>query len=195
MSSEVLVSGIRPTGALHLGNYYGAFNGLRDYQNMYDAYFFIADIHALTTHPDPDRLAENVREAAEHYLAAGLDPAQCTFYLQSSIAAELCELMTYLGMVMPLGDLLRCPTFKEKAKKHSDHVHYGLVGYPVLMAADILVHKGRYVPVGEDQLVHLEMARTIARRFNRRYGDVLTEPGSGSSGTRCAFPPFRERER
>ncbi|RXT03625.1 tryptophan--tRNA ligase [Ammoniphilus sp. CFH 90114] len=176
MAREILTSGIRPTGELHLGNYYGAMKNILELQNKYQAYFFIVDIHSLTTHPKPDSLMRNVLEIAKDYLAAGLDPEQSTFYTQSSIAEEICELHTYLSMVMPLGDLLRCPTFKEKAKKHPDNVNYGLVGYPVLMAADILIHKGKLVPVGEDQLVHLEMARTIVRKFNQLYGEIFPEP-------------------
>jgi tryptophanyl-tRNA synthetase len=171
-----LVSGIRSTGDLHVGNYYGAMKGLAELQETYDAHFFIADLHALTTHPNPDNMRRNLLNIAKSYLAAGLDPHASTFYAQSALADDISELHMYLSMVMPLGDLLRCPTFKEKAKKHPDNVNYGLVGYPVLMAADVLVHKGRVVPVGEDQVVHLEMARTIVRRFNQLYGDVFAEP-------------------
>lgn len=176
MAKEHLVTGIRSTGDQHLGNYYGALKGLVELQETYEAHYFIADLHALTTHPKPDSMRENVLRIAKNYLAAGLDPEKCTFYAQSSLADLIGELHTYLSMVMPLGDLLRCPTFKEKAKKHPDNVNYGLVGYPVLMAADILIHKGRIVPVGEDQLVHLEMARTVVRRFHNLYGDVFPEP-------------------
>ena len=176
MNRKVLTSGIRPTGELHLGNYYGALKNLISLQDEYDSYFFIVDIHSLTTHPNPADLKHNVMEVAKDYLSAGLDPEKCALYPQSAIAPEICELHTYLSMVMPLGELLRCPTFKEKAKKHPDNVNYGLVGYPVLMAADILIHKGTVVPVGDDQLVHLEMARTMVRRFSQLYGDVFPEP-------------------
>jgi tryptophanyl-tRNA synthetase len=172
----VLVSGIRSTGELHLGNYYGAMLDLVKYQEHYDGYFFIADLHSLTTHPNNPQLRDNVLNVAGNYLAAGLDPEKCALYPQSAIAAEVAELATYLGMVMPLGELLRCPTFKEKAKKHPDNVNYGLVGYPVLMAADILIHKGAVVPVGDDQVVHIEMARTIVRKFRQLYGNVFPEP-------------------
>jgi len=171
-----LVSGVRATGEIHIGNYYGAMQGLVDFQKQYDTHYFIADIHSLTTHHQPTKLKDHVICIAREYLAAGLDPTRCTFYAQSSIAEEICELHVYLSMVMPLGDLLRCPTFKEKAKKHPDNVNYGLVGYLVLMAADILIHQGEIVPVGEDQLVHLEIARTIVRRFNQLYGNVFPEP-------------------
>ncbi|GIO00162.1 tryptophan--tRNA ligase [Brevibacillus halotolerans] len=176
MKNQKLVSGIRSTGELHLGNYYGAMKGIEKLVNTYDANFFIADLHTLTTHPSREHMSKNALEAAASYLAAGLNPEHCTFYTQSSLAAEVAELSLYLGMVMPLGELMRCPTFKEKAKKHPDNVNYGLVGYPVLMTADILLHKGEVVPVGEDQLVHLEMARQIARRFNNMYGEVFAYP-------------------
>ncbi|KEO81689.1 tryptophan--tRNA ligase [Tumebacillus flagellatus] len=177
MTNKILVSGIRSTGELHLGNYYGAMMDLVNYQNEYDAYFFIADLHSLTTHPNNPDLRKNVLNVAGNYLAAGLDPDKCALYAQSSIAAEVSELAMYLGMMMPLGELLRCPTFKEKAKKHPDNVNYGLVGYPVLMAADILIHRGEFVPVGDDQMVHLEMARTIVRKFRQTYGlDLFPEP-------------------
>ncbi|GAA3402340.1 tryptophan--tRNA ligase [Paenibacillus hodogayensis] len=176
ISSNRLISGIRPTGELHVGNYYGALKGLVEQQERYDARYFIADIHSLTTHPKPDDLRGFVIGTARNYLAGGLDPERCTLYVQSSLAAEICELHTYLSMVMPLGELLRVPTFKEKAKRHPDNVNYGLVGYPVLMAADILLFKSQTVMVGDDQLVHLELAREIARRFNQLYGDVFPEP-------------------
>ncbi|RAP30584.1 Tryptophanyl-tRNA synthetase [Brevibacillus laterosporus] len=176
MNKQKLVSGIRSTGELHVGNYYGAMKNMENVVNTYDAHFFIADLHTLTTNPSPEHMSKNALEAAASYLAAGLNPEYCTFYTQSSLAAEVAELSLYLGMVMPLGELMRCPTFKEKAKKHPDNVNYGLVGYPVLMTADILLHKGQVVPVGEDQLVHLEMARQIVRRFNKLYGEVFSNP-------------------
>ncbi|MFD2170783.1 tryptophan--tRNA ligase [Tumebacillus lipolyticus] len=173
---QIVTSGIRPTGELHLGNYYGALLNLTRLQDQYDAYFFIVDLHSLTTHPNSADLRRNLIGVARDYVAAGLDPEKCALYAQSSISDLIGELHTYLSMVMPLGELLRCPTFKEKAKKHPDNINYGLVGYPVLMAADILIHKGTLVPVGEDQVVHLEMARTIVRRFQQIYGDLFPEP-------------------
>lgn len=176
MVKQIITSGIRPTGQLHLGNFYGAMQNIQRLQDNYHAYFFIVDLHSLTTHPNAEHLRRHVIGVAKDYLAAGLDPDVSTLYAQSSIAEDICELHTYLSMVMPLGELLRCPTFKEKAKKHPDNVNYGLVGYPVLMAADVLIHKGTVVPVGEDQVVHLEMARTIVRRFNQLYGSVFPEP-------------------
>ena len=176
MKKQILVSGIRSTGELHLGNYYGAMQGIIDLQNEYSSYFFIADLHSLTTHPKQDDFKKTVFDVARNYLSAGLDPDKSTFYAQSSIAEDICELHTYLSMIMPLGELMRCPTFKEKAKLHPDNVNYGLVGYPVLMAADILIHKGAIVPVGEDQLVHLEIVRSIVRRFNNLFGELFSEP-------------------
>ncbi len=176
MNKEVLVTGIRSTGELHVGNYYGVLKGLIELQKSYKAFYFIADIHSLTTHPNPKEMKERVFSVAKDYLAAGLAPEQAVFYLQSSIAGEVSELSTYLGMVMPLGDLLRCPTFKEKAKKYPNNVNYGLVGYPILMAADIIIHNARIVPVGDDQLVHLEIARTIVRKFHHIYGEIFVEP-------------------
>ncbi|MFC3767600.1 tryptophan--tRNA ligase [Paenibacillus sp. GCM10012303] len=175
MTRTSMISGIRPTGELHVGNYYGALKGLVEAQERYEARYFIADLHSLTTHPKPDQLRSYVIETARNYVAGGVDPQRCTLYVQSSLAAEICELHTYLSMVMPLGELMRVPTFKEKAKRHPDNINYGLVGYPVLMAADILLFKTERVMVGEDQLVHLEIARTIARRFNQLYGDVFPE--------------------
>ena len=176
MSKEILVSGIRSTGDLHLGNYYGAMKNIIGLQEEYKAYFFIADIHSLTTHPSPENLKKKIFDVAKDYIAAGLNPDKSIIYIQSSIAEDICELHTYLSMVMPLGELMRCPTFKEKARKHPDNINYGLVGYPVLMAADVLIHKGNVVPIGEDQLVHLEIARTIVRKFNNLYGEVFSEP-------------------
>ncbi len=176
MSSKRLVSGIRPTGILHVGNYIGAMKNLLELKQGYDCFYFISDLHSLTTHPQPETRGDSVIQVAKMYLAAGLDPKQCTLYTQSAIAAEVSELHLYLSMVMPLGELMRCPTFKEKAKKHPDNVNYGLAGYPVLMAADVLALKGELVPVGEDQLVHLEIARSIVRKFEHLYGELFPKP-------------------
>lgn len=179
MSAErpVLVTGIRPTGRLHVGNLVGAMRGLKEYQARYRCFYFVADIHALTTPDEADEpLSVRTLHVARAYLAAGLDPGRTVLYRQSGIAQEVCELFTYLAMVAPLGEVLRCPTFKEKARRHPDHVTFGLAGYPVLMAADILLLNASVVPVGEDQLPHLELARAIARRFNRRFGPVFVEP-------------------
>lgn len=134
MAKQILTSGIRPTGQLHLGNYYGALQNLNHLQHNYNAFFFIVDLHALTRHPKADNLRRHVLGVEKDYMPSGLDPKLSTLYTQSSIADDICELHTYLSMVTPLGELLRCPTFKEKAKKHPDNVNYGLVGYPVLMA-------------------------------------------------------------
>ncbi|WP_227874285.1 tryptophan--tRNA ligase [Tumebacillus algifaecis] len=143
--------------------YYSALLNLTRLQDQYDAYFFIVDLHSLTTHPNSADLRRNMIGVARDYVAAGLDLEKYTLYAQSSISDLT-------------GELLCCPTFKEKAKKQPENNNYGLVGYPVLMAADILIHKGTFVPVGEDQLVHLAMARTIVRRFHQIYGDLFPEP-------------------
>lgn len=178
----VLVTGIRPTGTLHVGNLIGAMHGLQHYQAHYRCHYFVADIHALTTYRGPDKAADGdpllVRtlHVARTYLAAGLDPGRTLLYRQSGVAAHVCELFTYLAMATPLGELLRCPTFKEKTRRQPHNVNLGLVSYPVLMAADILLLNAEVVPVGEDQLVHLELAREIVRRFNGRYGPVFQEP-------------------
>ncbi len=169
---ETVVSGIRPTGQLHIGNYFGA---LRNFIKMqYDArcLFFIADYHALTTHPDPKSLRENVRSVLVEYLAAGLDPNVATIYVQSDVP-QVAELQLLLSMHAYLGELERTPSFKEKARKQPDNVNAGLLCYPVLMAADILLHRADKVPVGKDQGQHLEMTRVFARRFNTIYNTDL----------------------
>lgn len=174
---QIVLSGIRPTGSLHLGNYFGAMKNFVDLQNSdeYQCMYFVADYHALTTHPDPKSLEENLPEVVLGYLSAGLDPEKSILYAQSSIP-ELAELMLLISMVLPIKQLLNCPTFKEKIKKQPENVNHGLLSYPVLMAADILGPRSDLVPVGEDQLFHVEIARDIARLFNNRYGYVLTMP-------------------
>lgn len=173
---ETVVSGIRSTGNLHLGNYYGA---LRNFVNMQDennCFFFIADYHSMTTHPDPKLLHQNVKNVLTEYLAAGIDPAKATIYLQSDVP-EVCELYLLLNMHVYLGELERTASFKEKARKHPDNVNAGLLTYPSLMAADILQHNADRVPVGKDQEQHLEMTRKFARRFNNIYGvEFFKEP-------------------
>ncbi len=165
---EIVLSGIRPTGNLHLGNYFGAVKNFVKMQDMYECYFFIADYHSLTTHPKPEDLQGKVRQVLIEYLAAGLDPEKATIYLQSDLP-ETTELYLFLNMNAYLGELERVTTFKEKARKQPDNVNAGLLTYPTLMAADILIHRSTYVPVGKDQEQHLEMTRTFARRFNRMY--------------------------
>ncbi len=175
MSKEIVVSGIRSTGYLHLGNYFGAIQNYVLMQENYECYFFVADYHALTTHPDPKELKSNVFRVAAENIASGLDPNKVALFAQSDIP-EIPELYLMLNMLAYKGELEKVPTFKEKVRNHTDNVNAGLLTYPVLMAADILVHRAAKVPVGKDQEQHLEMARNFAERFNNRYGDFFPEP-------------------
>ena len=173
---ETVVSGIRSTGKLHLGNYYGAVQNFVRMQHDYNCFFFIADYHSLTTHPTPDDLHGNVKQVLVEYLAAGLDPEKATLYVQSAVP-EIAELYLYLNMNAYLGELERSTSFKDKVRAQPDNVNAGLLTYPVLMAADILIHKATKVPVGKDQEQHLEMARTFGNRFNRLYNtEYFPEP-------------------
>lgn len=173
---ETVVSGIRSTGNLHLGNYYGAVQNFVKMQHEYKCFFFIADLHSLTTHPTPNDLHSNVKNVLVEYLAAGIDPEQATIYVQSDVP-EVAELYLYLNMNAYLGELERSTSFKDKVRSQPDNVNAGLLTYPVLMAADILLHKAAKVPVGKDQEQHLEMARTFGNRFNRLYNhDYFPEP-------------------
>ncbi|ASB49294.1 tryptophan--tRNA ligase [Alkalitalea saponilacus] len=165
---ETVVSGIRPTGNLHLGNYFGAVKNFLKMQNDFNCYFFIADYHSLTTHPAPEDLHGNVRQVLAEYLAAGLDPEKATIYIQSDLP-EVAELTLLLNMNAYLGELERTTSFKEKARKQPENVNAGLLTYPVLMAADIIIHHANKVPVGKDQEQNLEMTRKFANRFNRIY--------------------------
>ncbi len=165
---EIVVSGIRPTGNLHLGNYFGAIKNFVKMQEENNCYFFIADYHSLTTHPTPDNLHENVKQVLVEYLAAGLNPEKATIYIQSDLP-EVCELYLLLNMNAYLGELERCTSFKEKVRKQPENINAGLLTYPTLMAADVIIHKAAKVPVGKDQEQNLEMMRTFARRFNRIY--------------------------
>lgn len=170
-------SGARPTGRQHLGNYLGAIRNYVALQDEYDCVYCIVDLHALTTLEDTSKLREWTYEMALDWLAAGIDPEErdTILFVQSHVP-QVTELHTLLSMVTPLGRLTRLPTFKEKVRQHPENVNYGLVGYPVLMAADITLYKADTVPVGVDQAPHLEFTRDIVRRFNHRYGDVLIEP-------------------
>ena len=173
---ETVVSGIRSTGNLHLGNYYGAVQNFVRMQHDYNCFFFIADYHSLTTHPTPDDLHGNVKQVLVEYLAAGLDPEKATLYVQSAVP-EIAELYLYLNMNAYLGELERSTSFKDKVRAQPDNVNAGLLTYPVLMAADILIHKATKVPVCKDQEQHLEMARTFGNRFNRLYNnEYFPEP-------------------
>src|ERR1700743_3195100 len=179
-----VLSGMRPTGKLHLGNYMGALANwvkLQD-SDQYDCYFFIADIHALTTdYADTSKIAQNVKEVAYDFLAAGLDPNRSTIFIQTHVKQHF-ELPMYLGMISPLGWLERVPSYKEMQEnlEHKDLTTYGFLGYPVLMASDILLYQPKYVPVGQDQQAHVELTRELARRFNNFYQldgrEVLPEP-------------------
>ena len=174
--SEIVLSGIRSTGNLHLGNYLGAVQNFVKMQHDSNCFFFIADFHSLTTHPTPADLHRSVRQVLVEYLAAGLDPEISTLYIQSDVP-EIAELYLLMNMNAYLGELERTTSFKEKARKQPENVNAGLLTYPVLMAADIVVHHADKVPVGKDQEQNLEMARKFARRFNNMYNvEYFKEP-------------------
>jgi tryptophanyl-tRNA synthetase len=183
MKKEIVVSGIRSTGSLHLGNYFGAVKNFLKMQHEYDCFFFIADYHSLTTHPSPADLNANVKRVLVEYLACGIDPQACTMYVQSDLP-EIAELYLLLNMNAYVGELERSTTFKEKIRQQPDNINAGLLTYPVLMAADILIHRAVKVPVGKDQEQHLEMSRTFGNRFNRMYATTLfPEPVAFNFGT------------
>lgn len=166
---DTVLSGIRSTGNLHLGNYFGAVKNFVKMQHENKCYFFVADYHALTTHPTPENLHKNIRTVISEYLAAGLDPEVATLYIQSDVP-EISELYLLLNMNAYVGELERTTTFKDKIRKQPENVNAGLLTYPVLMCADIIIHNADKVPVGKDQEQNLEMARKFARRFNHMYG-------------------------
>jgi tryptophanyl-tRNA synthetase len=173
---DTVVSGIRSTGNLHLGNYFGMIQNSLKMQHEHKSFFFIADYHSLTTHPTPADLHSNVRQVLAEYLAAGIDPEAATLYVQSDVP-EIAELYLLLNMNSYLGELERTTSFKDKVRSQPENVNAGLLTYPVLMAADILIHKAAKVPVGKDQEQNLEMARKFARRFNQMYNtDCFPEP-------------------
>ncbi|NDW08089.1 tryptophan--tRNA ligase [Dysgonomonas sp. 520] len=173
---DIVLSGIRSTGNLHLGNYYGALRNFTRMQHENKCFFFIADYHSMTTHPDPKQLHGNVKNVLTEYLAAGIDPELSTIYVQSDVP-EVCELYLLLNMHAYMGELAKTVSFKEKARKQPENVNAGLLTYPTLMAADILIHNADKVPVGKDQEQHLEMTRKFARRFNNLYGlEYFKEP-------------------
>ncbi|MBP5477634.1 MAG: tryptophan--tRNA ligase [Paludibacteraceae bacterium] len=175
---EKVISGIRPTGNLHLGNYFGAVKSFLQMQDEYDCMFFIADWHSLTTHPTPENIRQSVRTILSEYLACGIDPEKAPIYVQSDVKPVL-ELYLYLNMNAYLGELERVTSFKEKARTQPDNVNAGLLTYPTLMAADVLAHKADKVPVRKDQDQNMEMMRLFARRFNRIYNvDFFKEPQS-----------------
>jgi tryptophanyl-tRNA synthetase len=186
---ETVVSGIRPTGKLHLGNYLGALKNFVKMQNEHNCFFFIADYHSLTTHPNPADLHGNVRNVLVEYLASGLDPEKATIYIQSDLP-ETAELYLFLNMNAYKGELERCTSFKDKVRTQPDNVNAGLLTYPTLMAADVIIHKATKVPVGKDQEQHLEMMRTFANRFNRIYKvDYFPEPYAFNFGEELVKVP------
>jgi len=182
------MSGIRPTGFLHLGNYFGAVKNYVRMQEEYNCFFMVADLHSLTTHPDTKELKSNVHRVLAENIACGLDPEKVALYCQSHLR-ETSELYLYLNMMAYLGELEKTPTFKEKARQQPDNINAGLLTYPVLQAADIILHRASLVPVGKDQEQHLEMARNIATRFNHRYGNVFPEPKAFNFGSELVKVP------
>jgi tryptophanyl-tRNA synthetase len=174
-NKEIVLSGIRPTGFLHLGNYFGALKNWVRMQDIYQCYFFIADWHSLTTHTDTSELRSNTLRLVSELIAGGLDPERCIIYAQSDIP-EIPELYLYLNMLAYKGELEKTVTFKDKARQQADNINAGLLTYPVLQAADILIHRANYVPVGKDQEQHIEMTRNFAERFNHRYGEIFPIP-------------------
>ncbi len=175
VSKQVVMSGIRPTGFLHLGNYFGAIRNYVKMQDEFDCFFMVADLHSLTTHPDTKELKANVHRALAENIACGLDPDKVALYCQSQVH-ETAELYLFLNMLAYKGELEKTATFKDKVRLNPDNVNAGLLTYPVLQTADIILHRAKYVPVGKDQEQHLEMARNFVNRFNHRYGDVFPEP-------------------
>src|SRR6188768_3239187 len=172
---QIVMSGIRSTGFLHLGNYFGAIRNYVRMQDDFECYFMVADLHSLTTHPDTKELKANVHRVLAENIACGLDPEKVALYCQSQVY-ETSELYLYLNMLAYKGELEKTVTFKDKVRQHPENVNAGLLTYPVLQTADILLHRAKYVPVGKDQEQHLEMARNFANRFNHRYGEVFPEP-------------------
>jgi tryptophanyl-tRNA synthetase len=172
---KIVMSGIRPTGFLHLGNYFGAIRNYVKLQDDFECYFMVADLHSLTTHPDTKELKQNVYRVLAENIACGLDPDKAALFCQSHVY-ETAELYLYLNMLAYKGELEKTVTFKDKVRQNPENVNAGLLTYPVLQAADILLHRASYVPVGKDQEQHLEMSRTFANRFNHRYGNVFPEP-------------------
>ncbi|MGI6669274.1 MAG: tryptophan--tRNA ligase [Acetivibrionales bacterium] len=186
MSKDIMLSGMRPTGALHLGNYFGALDNWVRLQDEYECYYFVADWHALTTgYEDTSGIKAYINEMVADWLSAGLDPEKCTIFIQSAIK-EHAELHLLFSMITPLSWLYRCPTYKDQLSelKEKNIATYGFLGYPCLQAADILIYRADAVPVGEDQVPHIEFTREIARRFNYLYGEVFPEPAARLTKTK-----------
>jgi tryptophanyl-tRNA synthetase len=170
-----ILSGARPTGRQHIGNYFGALKNWVSLQESYQCFYFVADIHAMTTLADTKNIELNTREMVLDWLAAGLDPEKSVLFVQSQVP-EVTELHTYLSMITPMGWLQRVPSFKEQVRMNPEGMNYGLVGYPVLQTADIIIYKADTVPVGRDQVPHVELSREIVRRFNGEFGEIFPEP-------------------
>lgn len=173
--NERVFSGIQPTGLIHVGNYLGAIRSWVDVQERYESYFCIVDYHAITVPYDPADMQDRILDAVASNIAAGLDPEKCSIFVQSHVPehTELCWLLTCLT---PLGNLQRMTQFKEKSSRQPEHVSAGLMNYPILQAADILLYKASVIPVGEDQVQHLELSRVLARKFNHTFGETFPEP-------------------
>ncbi|MBM3413422.1 MAG: tryptophan--tRNA ligase [Bacteroidetes bacterium] len=185
---QIVMSGIRPTGYLHLGNYFGALRNYVKMQEVYPCFFMVADLHSLTTHPETSFLKENVHRILAEHIACGLDPDLVVLYCQSHVP-ETAELYLYLNMLAYKGELEKTVTFKDKARLRSENVNAGLLTYPVLQTADIILHRASLVPVGKDQEQHLEMARNFVQRFNHRYGQVFPEPQAFNFGKELVSVP------
>lgn len=177
MAKPILISGIQPTGKLHIGNYLGALKNFVELQNSdkYECYFFVADLHSLTENFDPETKTEEITNVVSDFLAAGINPEKSTIFIQSQVPT-CTELTWVLNTITPLGELQRMTQFKDKSQRQQVNINAGLFDYPVLMASDILLYDAEFVPVGEDQLQHLEFARTLARKFNKKFGEVFVEP-------------------
>lgn len=175
MTHQTIFSGIQPTGALHLGNYLGAIKQWTELQHEHESLFCIVDYHALTVPYDPKKLPERIRELALDLLSCGVDPEKATLFVQSHVP-EHAELGWIFNTITPLGELERMTQFKDKSKQHKEHINAGLFTYPVLQAADVLLYKAHMVPVGEDQVQHVELMRIIARKFNKIFGKTFPEP-------------------
>ncbi|MER3498999.1 MAG: tryptophan--tRNA ligase [Chitinophagaceae bacterium] len=185
---QIVMSGIRPTGFLHLGNYFGAVRNYVRMQEEYHCFFMVADLHSLTTHPDTSELKNNVHRVLAENIACGLDPDKVALYCQSDVP-ETSELYLFLNMLAYKGELEKTTTFKDKVRQQPDNVNAGLLTYPVLQAADILLHCAEFVPVGKDQEQHLEMTRNFAQRFNHRYGTVFPLPQAFNFGNELIKVP------
>lgn len=185
---QIVMSGIRPTGFLHLGNYFGAVRNYVRMQDEYKCFFMVADLHSLTTHPDTKELKLNVHRVLSENIACGLDPDKVTLYCQSHVH-ETAELYLYLNMLAYKGELEKTSTFKDKVRLQPDNSNAGLLTYPVLQTADIILHRASLVPVGKDQEQHLEMARNFVNRFNHRYGEIFPKPQAFNYGSELAKVP------